>query len=166
MKYILTSFIGSLLFFSVVSGQAQNADSSTTFKSCSTSIEYAVDDMLLKEQVGQNLPKPTTNPTFKGGLDEFKKYFSSNPITDSKANDIVFRVHIGFVVNCNGQYGNLKIISKGKGDLQILAQQVSTIAEKMPQNWQPATADNKSVDSYQILSFTLVGGVLDKVSYR
>ena len=105
-------------------------------------------------------------PTFKGGLDELKKYFLSNPLTDTKAKDIVFRVHIGFVVNCSGQFGNFQIISKGKGDMQILAQQVLAIAEKMPQYWQAATVDNKTVDSYQILSFTVVGGALDKVSYR
>jgi len=150
-----------------VSGlQIQNTDSSIAFKPCLTPISYAVDDMLLKEQVGQSLSKPSTNPIFKGGVDELKKYFSSNPLTDTKAKGIVFRVHIGFVVNCSGQYGNLQIISKGKGDFEMLAQQVLANAEKMPQYWQSATVDNKTVDSYQILSFTVVGGALDKVSYR
>jgi hypothetical protein len=122
--------------------------------------------MLLKAQVGQSLAKPKTNPTFKGGLDELKKYFASHSLTDSRSKDIVFRVHIGFIVNCNGQAGNFQIVSKGKGDLQELAQQVLTIVKDMPQNWQPALVDNKTVDCYQILSFTILSGALDKVSYR
>jgi len=47
-----------------------------------------------------------------------------------------------------------------------LAQQVLTTIKGLPQNWKPATADGKSVDSYQLLSFTIAGGALDKVSYR
>ena len=122
--------------------------------------------MILKSQVGQNLVKSDINPLFKGGLDELKKYFTLHALTDTRAKEIVFRVHIGFLVNCKGQAGNFQIISKGKGHLQDLAQQVLTIVKDMPQNWQPATADNKTVDSYQILSFTIAGGALDKVSYR
>jgi hypothetical protein len=90
----------------------------------------------------------------------------SHALTDIRAKDIVFRVHIGFLVNCNGQAGNFQMISKGKDDLQELAQQVLTIVKDMPQNWQPASADNKDVDCFQILSFTIASGVLDKVSYR
>ena len=87
-------------------------------------------------------------------------------MSDIRPKDIVFRVHVGLLVNCRGQDGNYQIVSKGKGHLLELAQQVLTIVKDMPHNWQAATADNIPVDSYQILSYTIVGGALDKVTYR
>ncbi|MCF1717031.1 hypothetical protein L0U88_20480 [Flavihumibacter sp. RY-1] len=166
MKKFLISIVGLLLITSTSFAQTQLADTTTQVKSCAEPVNYSVEDMVLKAQVGQSLTKPEANPTFKGGLDELKKYFASHSLTDTRAKDIVFKVHIGFIINCNGQAGNFQIVSKGKGDLQELAQQVLTVVKDMPQNWQPASFDNKSVDCYQILSFTIVGGALDKVSYR
>jgi hypothetical protein len=126
---------------------------------------YSVDDFLVKEKFGENA-KPTTNPTFTGGLDELKKYFIAHPLTDEKATQMVFRVSIAFLVNCDGKAGNFVIVTKGKGDLATYANQVLAIVNKMPQNWQPATVDGKLVDCYQVLSFTAASGQLDKVSYR
>lgn len=166
LKKSLTTLAGLLLIFSASFGQTQTSDTTTQIKSCVEPVAYSVDDMILKSQVGQTLSKPDVTPSYKGGLEELKKYFSSHPLTDPKAKDIVFRVHIGFLVNCNGQAGNFQILSKGKGDLQDLAQQVLTTIKNLPQNWQAATVDSKAVDSYQILSFTIVGGALEKVSYR
>jgi hypothetical protein len=166
MQKLLTFLAGLLLIFSTSYGQTQTPETATQIKSCVEKVNYSVDDMLLKAQVGQSLVKPEINPSFKGGLDELKKYFVSHSLTDTRAKDIVFKVHIGFLVNCNGLTGNFQIISKGKGDLQELAQQVLTIVNDMPQTWQPASVDNKTIDCYQILSFTVVGGALDKVSYR
>jgi hypothetical protein len=131
---------------------------------CSQTI-YSVDDFLVKEKFGENA-KPSTNPTFTGGLDELKKYYVANPLTDEKATQIVFRVTIAFVVTCDGKAGNFVIVTKGKGDLATYANQVLAIVNKMPQSWQPATVDRKPVDCYQVLSFTAASGQLDKVSYR
>lgn len=120
---------------------------------------------LVKEKFGEK-PKPTTNPTFTGGLDELKIFFTANPLTDEKAIQMIFRVSIAFVVTCDGKVGNFEIVTKGKGDLATYANQVLAIVNKMPQNWQPATIDEKPVDCYQVLSFTAASGQLDKVSYR
>jgi len=80
---------------------------------------------------------------------------------------IVFRVHIMFVVNCEGKAGNFQLTSKGKGDLESLANQVLEIVNNMPQNWKPAKKNGEAVDCYQVLSFTVIGGQLNKtVSYR
>lgn len=140
------------------------SDSIVKVTPCSQTI-YSVDDFLVKEKFG-DLAKPTTNPTFKGGLDELKKYFIANPLTDEKATQMVFRVSIAFVVTCDGKAGNFVIVTKGKGDLATYANQVLAIVNNMPQNWQPATVDGKPVDCYQVLSFTAASGQLDKVSYR
>jgi len=140
------------------------ADSIVKVTACSQTM-YSVDDFLVKEKFGE-LAKPTANPTFTGGLDELKKYFIANPLTDEKATQMVFRVSIAFVVTCDGKAGNFVIVTKGKGDLATYANQVLAIVNKMPQNWQPATIDRKPVDCYQVLSFTAASGQLDKVSYR
>jgi hypothetical protein len=140
------------------------ADSITKVSSCSQTI-YSVDDFLVKERFGENV-KPSTNPTFNGGLDELKKYFTDNPLTDEKATQMMFRVKIAFIINCEGKAGNFEIVTKGKGDLATYANQVLAIVNKMPQNWQAATVDGEPVDCYQALSFTALSGNLDKVSYR
>jgi len=140
------------------------ADSIVKVTACSQTM-YSVDDFLVKEKFGE-LAKPTANPTFTGGLDELKKYFIANPLTDEKATQMVFRVSIAFVVTCDGKAGNFVIVTKGKGDLATYANQVLAIVNKMPQNWQPATIDRKPVDCYQVLSFTAASGQLDKVSSR
>ena len=139
-------------------------DSIVKVTACSQTM-YSVDDFLVKEKFGE-LAKPTANPTFTGGLDELKKYFIANPLTDEKATQMVFRVSIAFVATCDGKAGNFVIVTKGKGDLATYANQVLAIVNKMPQNWQPATIDGKPVDCYQVLSFTAASGQLDKVSYR
>jgi hypothetical protein len=78
----------------------------------------------------------------------------------------VFRVCIAFVVTCDNKAGNFIIVSQGKGDLETLANQVLAVVNKMPQNWQAAVVDKKAVDCYQALSFTILEGKMDKVSFR
>jgi hypothetical protein len=140
------------------------ADSILKVTACSQTM-YSVDDFLVKEKFGE-MAKPLTNPTFAGGLDELKKYFAANPLTDEKAKQMMFRVSIAFVVTCDGKAGNFVIVTKGRGDLATYANQVLAIVNKMPQNWQPATIDGKPVDCYQVLNFSPISGQLDKVSYR
>lgn len=140
------------------------ADSILKVTACSKTI-YLVDDFLAKEKFGE-LSKPTTTPTFTSGLDELKKYFSTNPLTDERVKESIFRVSIAFMVNCEGKAGNFVVVTKGRGDLATYANQVLAIVNRMPQNWQPATVDGKTVDCYQVLSFSVSGGQLDNVSYR
>jgi len=139
-------------------------DSILKVTTCSQTM-YSVDDFLVKEKFGE-IAKPTTNPTFTGGVEELKKYFSANPLKDEKAIQIIFRVSIAFTVTCDGKAGNFVIVTKGRGDLATYANLVLAIVNKMPQKWQPAIVDGKAVDCYQVLSFTAVSGQLDKVSYR
>lgn len=140
------------------------ADSIATVTACAETI-YAVDDFLLKEKIGAK-PAPTAGPTFRGGIEELKKYFLANPLTDERVQKLVFRVGIGFLVNCQGKAGSPVIVTKGRGDLETFANQVLAVVNKMPQNWQAATVDGKTVDSYQVLSFTVLNGQLDRVSCK
>lgn len=126
---------------------------------------FAVEDMILQDKIGK-LPKPGSMPEFEGGLEALKEYFAANSLTNEKAKQMVFRVHIGFIVNCEGKAGNYEVISQGKGDLAVFANEVLAIVNKMPQSWKPAKKGGKEVDSYQVLSFTAVQGSLASVSYR
>ncbi|GHV34748.1 hypothetical protein FACS1894178_2880 [Bacteroidia bacterium] len=133
---------------------------------CNNKDVFAVDkEALLNEKVG-TLPVADENPIFEGGIEALKKYFAENPLTDERAKDLMFRVSIGFVVNCGGKAGNFQIITKGKGTLETLANQILEKVNKMPQNWKPAKKNGKAVDCYQVLSFSVLGGELNKVSYR
>jgi len=142
------------------------ADSILKVIACDSRIIYSVDDLLLKAKVGSTLTAPHHNPAFTGGVGELKKYFAAHPLSDEKAKQLIFRVHIGFLVTCDGKAGNFIIVSQGHGDMETYANQILAIVNKMPQSWEAATKNNKPVDSYQILSFTVSGGALDKVSYR
>jgi len=142
------------------------ADSILKVNFCDSLIQYAVGkEALLKDKIGEK-PEPDTNPTFEGGVEELKKYFAGRPLTDDRVKDIVFRVAIAFVVDCDGNAGNFMIITRGKGLAETFANQVLGIANSMPQNWNPATKNGVKADCYQVLSFTVAGGQLDKVSYR
>jgi hypothetical protein len=139
-------------------------DKATEFNFCNE-VRYSAVDFQLKRKYG-DLLEPGTNSKFVGGIEQLKKYFAENPLTNPKSKGIVFRTHIGFVVNCNGKAGNFEIVSDGKGDLKILSENVLEIIQKMPQNWEAAKVNGENVDSYQILSFTIIDGVLTKVNYR
>jgi hypothetical protein len=133
---------------------------------CSKESIYSVDDFLLKEAVGSNYSNPDKNPIFNGGIEKLKEYFIKNPVTDKRAQNNIFRVSIGFMVNCNGQTGDFQIVTKGKGDLRELANQVLEIVNKMPGDWISAEKNGQKVDCYQILNFTVIQGSLEKVTYR
>lgn len=149
------------LFFFVIFSQYCFAQSQKTFKPCSKTINYTVDDWMLRKKVGMDLTIPLSNPRYVGGVEELTKYFAANPINDS---DYGFRTFIGFVVNCKGEVGNFQIVSEGRGDLR---EQVLEKVKKMPQKWKPAISkEGKPVDSYQIIILTLAKGKFTYVEYR
>jgi hypothetical protein len=126
---------------------------------------FSVNEILLKEKVGE-FPVPELSAAYEGGPEQLIKYFADKPLTDIRTKDVVFVVTIGFAVNCSGKAGNFGIITRGKGLAETFANQVLERVNNMPQNWKPAKKDGNAVDSYQVLSFTVTRGQLDKVSYR
>ncbi|HET6225068.1 MAG TPA: hypothetical protein VFF27_02240 [Bacteroidia bacterium] len=140
------------------------ADSIVKATACSSTL-YSIPDVLLKEKLGE-LPAPDKNPTFSGDVDKLKKYFAAHPLNDERVVNMIFRVKIAFLVTCDGNAGNYVIVSKGKGDLATYANMVLAVVNKMPQNWRPALHAEKPVDCYQELSFTVLNGQLDGVSYK
>ncbi len=141
-------------------------DSTDEVGYCNVDKQYAVGkEFLLKEKIGET-EEPDTNPSFEGGIGKLRAYFAENPLKDKRVQNSIFRVAIAFVVDCNGKAGNFMIITKGKGLTETFANQVLERVNKMPQKWIPATKEGNKVDCHQVLSFTVVSGQLDKVSYR
>ena len=152
-----------LLFIFVLLSQYGFAQNPKPFETCSKKISYTVDDLNLRKKVGMDLVFPLSNPTYLGGEEALKKYFLTNPLNTSKT----FRTLIGFAVNCKGKLGNFLIASNGEGELLTLSEQVLEIVKKMPRKWKPATSINgKSVDSYQVIQFTIVNGKFRDVYYK
>ena len=133
---------------------------------CNKESICSVEDFLLKDALKVSYSKPDKSPTFKGGIEKLKEYFVKNPLSDKRAQENIFRVSIGFIVNCNGQIGDFQIVTKGQGNLKELANQVLEIVNKMPSDWIPAEKNGQKVDCYQILNFMVIQGSLEKVSYR
>lgn len=160
MKKMILGFVLGLVAGQLL-GQEIKADSTY----CDFSNLYSVNDILLKQKLGdQQLPEQ--NPKYEGGLEGLRSFFGKNNLADNRAQSIVFRVHIGFVVNCRGEAGNFEIISEGKGDLKDLGEQVLKVAKQIPGKWTPASTKGNNVDCNQVLSFTVASGKLDKVTYR
>ncbi|PWA05913.1 hypothetical protein [Flavobacterium psychrotolerans] len=153
----------TLLFFLVILSQYCIAQSPKPFETCRKTITYTVDDWVLRKKVGMDLTIPFSNPKFGGGVEELKKYFKANSLSNSNT----FRILIGFIVNCKGQIGDFQIVSDEIGDLVILSEQVLEIVKKMPRKWKPATSkEGKPVDSYQVIQFTIIKGKFRDVEYK
>lgn len=142
------------------------ADSIKTVRPCDPEQRFAVRQSLLNAQLGAGYKEPDQLPNYPGGLENLKSYFQAHPLSDQRAQGSVFRVAISFRVNCEGKAGDFKIITKGKGDLEELAHQVLAVVNEMPEDWEAAQEDDRAVDCYQVLSFTVFGGALDRVSYK
>lgn len=140
--------------------------SATEFKICNENQIWSVDDKQLAEVVG-NYKSPKKNPAYKGDKTVLRNWFLNQPITDERAKDRLFRVRIGFMVNCDGKAGRWQLISKNKGELFEFANMVLETVKTMPQNWIPAT-DRKgnAVDCWQILEFTISNGILTNANYK
>lgn len=137
-----------------------------TVEICNKSEIFSVENFLLKEAVGAETETPDSNPKPLKGMEALKEYFSKNPLRDKRAQNSMFRVAIGFIVNCEGETGNYFIATKGKGDLEELANQVLEIVNNSNIEWLPAEKDGKKVDAYQIYSFSILQGKLDKVTIK
>ena len=136
------------------------------FVLCNETNIWSVDDKQLAESIGE-FPRPKNNPTYKGKKEALRNWFLNHPLTDERAKERLFRVRLGFIVNCKGEAGQWKVISKGKGELFEFANMVKELVETMPQNWEPAK-DKKGnpLDCWQILEFTVSDGVLTNANYK
>lgn len=168
MRYKYYLLVGILLLASSTCF-AQNRDKG---RKKQQSIVYSVNDRMLAEKIG-TLPLPGVGPRYEGGIEELRKYFADNPLKGPEAENLVFRVHIYFMVDKSGQAKNFDLVYRNeprtpeKRVLGTLAEETLGIVSGMPQKWVPAKLGGEPVDCYQIISLTVIGGRLDKtISYR
>lgn len=140
--------------------------SDDSFSICNPNSIWSVDDKQLAEVVGQ-FKQPKQNPAYGGDKVGMRTYFHSKSLTDERAKDRLFRVRIGFMVNCEGKVGNWQLLNKSKGELYEFSNMVLDMVKAMPQNWKPAL-DKKGnpVDCWQILEFTVSNGSLTSANYK
>ena len=143
----------------------QEPDVASAALFCDRQNLYTADHFLLKSKIG-DLKIPESRPVYSSGMEGLRDHFADKKLSDKRAENIVFRVAIGFLVNCNGEAGDFQVISEGKDDMDELARQVLDIVRSVHGDWVPASANEKAVDCYQVLSFTVVNGELGKVSYK
>lgn len=138
----------------------------TSFTLCNEAGVWSVEDKQLAEAVG-NFKAPKKTPEYDGGKTALRNRFLNQPLTDERAKDRLFRVRIGFMVNCKGEAGRWQVISKGKGELFEFANMVLDIVKTMPQKWNSAQ-DKKGnkVDCWQVLEFTVSNGRLTNANYK
>lgn len=138
----------------------------TSFTLCNEAGVWSVEDKQLAEAVG-NFKAPKKTPEYDGGKTALRNWFLNQPLTDERAKDRLFRVRIGFMVNCKGEAGRWQVISKGKGELFEFANMVLDIVKTMPQKWSSAQ-DKKGnkVDCWQVLEFTVSNGRLTNANYK
>ena len=136
------------------------------FLICDPANVFAVSDRQLLEAVG-DLKQPKKLPTYSSGINGLRAYFSARTLTDPRAKDRLFRVRIGFLINCKGEAGQWQLINNNRGELNEFANMVLDIVKKMPNKWTPAT-DRKGnpVDCWQILEFTISNGSLTNANYK
>ncbi len=133
---------------------------------CHLNEVWSVDDEQLVAAVGK-FKKPKKSPAYIGGKTPLRNYYLNHPLTDERVKDRLFRVRIGFLVNCNGEAGQWRVINKSTGELYEMANVVLQVAKTLPNRWEPAE-DKKGnkVDCWQILEFTVSNGVLTNANYK
>ena len=126
---------------------------------------FAVENSLLTEAVGI-LQSPTTVPDCVEGVDSLKNYFRHHPIKDGRGMGMIFKVHVAFIVDTNGEVTGHRIISSEKGLIGELSHKAVEVIKEAPLHWKPATdAEGNNVACWQVLSFTVVECSLAKCDY-
>ena len=137
-----------------------------TFTVCDKDNVFSVEDKQLWNFVGK-LKTPKKNPTYTDDIGKLRTWLQNKPLTDERAKERLFRVRIGFLVNCKGEAGQWQILNRGKGELNEFAEMVLDIVKELPQRW-VAAEDKKGnkVDCWQLLEFTVSNGTFINVNYK
>lgn len=152
----------AVLFLGDLSLPAQEWDE---VKICEDKPVCAVDFYLLEEMLMKKYKKPKIAPLFSGAKSKLLRYYSKYKIGDSRSKDLVFRMHIAFMVNCEGRAGDFKLLGDLEGDELKLARQVFSLMKEMPQTWKPAEYKREKVNSYQVLSLTIMNSKISTLFY-
>lgn len=131
---------------------------STAFKICNKKDIHAVGFKLLELHIGEQLKKPRTIPEYLGENWRLKRFFTDNQFDFNRAKDMVFRVSIGFIVNCEGKAGDFFLLTEHEGKELNMAKELLETAKRLDFDWKPATKKKKNVDCYFVISITVFNG--------
>lgn len=133
---------------------------------CDENNIWSVEDKQLSDAVG-SYKKPKKAPLYRSDKGGLRSYFASRGLQDERAKERLFRVRIGFMVNCQGQAGEWRLLNTNRGELFEFANMVLELVKQMPQQWLPAE-DKKgnAVDCWQVIEFTVSNGSLTNADYK
>ena len=108
--------------------------------------------------LGKKLDQPKEKPEYKGEWWRLVKYYNNNAFDKKRTKDMVFRVSIGFIVNCEGKAGEFKLLSEHEDKELTLAREILRLTRHLPMDWEPAKKKGKSVDCWYVITFTVHNG--------
>ncbi|OFX26818.1 MAG: hypothetical protein A2033_11395 [Bacteroidetes bacterium GWA2_31_9] len=139
----------------------------STFTICNKDHIFSIDNYLLKNIISDKIKEPKKSPEYiNNGLSGIKSLFEKKSIESSEADNTVFRSHIAFIVNCNGEIGNFQIISKNENNIKLLEEKLLLLVKENLSTWTPAENKKEKVDCYQVLVFTVLNGNITNVFYK
>lgn len=139
----------------------------STFNICDKNNIYTVDNYLITSIVTEKIKNPKKSPEYSNnGLTGIKSSFEKKSIGTDDADNTVFRSHIAFIVNCNGETGDFQILSKNDSNIKPLEEKLLQIVKDNISSWTPAVYKGKNVDCYQVLVFTVLNGNITNVFYK
>ena len=144
----------------------QSTESKDSVSACSDKIYTVGKGILLDAAVGQ-ADRPATVPECVEGVDALKDYYRLHPIKDGRGAGMIFKVSVAFLVNCNGEIVEYKLLTSHPGKtMSELADKVLNAVREAPLHWKAATdAEDNTIDCWQVLDFTVVESSLAKCSY-
>jgi len=147
-------FLGLGLFLCACSQVIAQGPKDAEFRLCDESKLYRVDDPMLAAKGLDSLPIAAVAPKPRGTADDLQRFFDEKVTLGPEAADLFVRVHIGFVVNCHGRLGEVRVLSPAAPEIGAA---IAGVVEKLPE-WEPGTAAGTPVDTLTKLSFTVSQG--------
>jgi hypothetical protein len=131
---------------------------STVFQICNKKEVYSVDFKLLSLHLDEKLKKAKTNPKYLGESWRLRRWFTDHQFDYNRAKDMVFRVSIAFVVNCEGKAGNFMLLTEHEDKELNMAKELLETAKRLPFDWEPAVKKKQNVDCWFVISITVFNG--------
>ena len=160
IKFLIT-------FYLIITSFNSYSQENNSFKICDKNNIYAVDNYLLKITVSEKLKNPKKSPEYTDdGLTGIKSTFEKKTLGTDDADNTVFRSHIAFIVNCNGETGDFQILNKNENNIKLLEEKLLLFVKANLSSWTPAIYKGENVDCYQVLVFTVLNGNITNVFYK
>lgn len=96
--------------------------------------------------------KLSTQPEFPGGMGAFYKQVNTNFNIPEMNQDLIAKIHVGFVVEKDGTLSDIKVLrDPGHG----LGDEAVRVLKSIKDKWQPGTVDGKPIRASYTLPITI-----------